>query len=391
MSDKLALGISQSKKRVRAAKRRRPQKPRSLWAKISHSGDKLAFAWPIRQGLYRHLSAQVGNGVQVEDALENYRLRLQRRKHVTADKIVGDISRRMRDGSTLSDALSKWIPTDEVSIINSGELSGNLSKSLDLLVESKRRIASVMRTVKSSMTRPLIYSVAIYAFVWAVGRYVIPDLQFALPEERARGLVAAMFILGHLANSWVAIIPPVAAQIVLGLVFYSLPRWKGRYRVTAERYFPYNFYRDIHGYAWLMGFTALLRAGMADVTILKNQFAHATPWLHERLHAIWWRMDNGSSLPAALMAKGKGKGGMPPFGFPNPDVVDDISSMAGFSDFPERITKVASTWAEELEETTKARAARFGFYAEMVMYGLMTLLMLAVNAMSDQLANVPSA
>jgi len=82
---------------------------------------------------------------------------------------------------------------------------------------------------------------------------------------------------------------------------------------------------------------------------------------------------------------------MPPFGFPNPDIIDDIDSMAGFSDFPERISKVASIWAEDLEESTRARAARFGFWAEMVMYGLMALLMLAVNAMSDQLANVPAA
>ncbi len=278
------------------------------------------------------MSAQVGNTVPVEAALENYRLRLQRRKQVTADKIVGDISRRMRDGSTLADALSKWIPADEVSIINSGELSGNLAKSLDLLVESKRRIANVMKTVKSSMIRPLIYSVAIYAFVWVVGRYVIPDLQFALPEERAKGLVAGMFVTGRLANSWVAIIPPVIGQVLLGWIAYSLPRWKGPWRVTAERYFPYNFYRDINGYAWLMGFTALLRAGMADVSILKNQCEHAAPWLHERLHALWWRMDNGSSLPAALMAKGKG--GMPPFGFPNPDIIDDIGSMAASQTSP---------------------------------------------------------
>lgn len=386
-SIKAKLGVSKTKQ-SKTAKRPRPQKPRGLWARISHFGDKIIFAWPVRQGLYRHLSAQVGNTVGVEAALDSYRSRLQRRNQVTADKIVGDISRRMRDGSTLADALSKWIPPDEISIISSGELSGTLAKSLDLLVESKRRIANVMKTVKSSMTRPLIYSIAIYAFVWAVGRFVVPDLQFALPEERAKGLVAGMFMMGHLANSWVAIIPPVVGLAVLGMIIYSLPRWKGRFRVSAERHFPYNFYRDIHGYAWLMGFTALLRAGMPDVTILKNQCEHATPWLHERLHSLWWRMDNGSSLPAALMTKGTG--GMPPFGFPNPDIVDDIASMAGFSDFPERITKVASIWADELEETTMARAARFGFYAEMVMYGLMTLLMLAVNAMSSQLANVPS-
>lgn len=365
----------------------RPRKSRGFLAKVTAYGDRLAFAWPVREDFYRHLSAQVGNSIPVETALEVYRQRLQRRKRVSSDKIVGDICRRMRDGSTLANALAKWVPADEVAVISSGELSGNLPRSMELLVESKRRVGNVVKSVKSSMTRPAIYIVAIYLFVWSIGRFVIPDLQVVLPEERAKGLVAGMFIAGRLANSWFAVVPPILLVLFIAIVVRSLPKWRGRYRVVAENYFPYSFYRDIQGYAWLMGFTALLRAGMPDVTILKNQCEHATPWLRERLHALWWRMDNGASLPAALLSKGKN--GMPAFGFPNPDIVDHITSMAGFSDFSERITKVASLWAEELEESTRARADRFGFYAEMVMYGLMTLLMIAVNAMSSQMGSVP--
>jgi hypothetical protein len=78
---------------------------------------------------------------------------------------------------------------------------------------------------------------------------------------------------------------------------------------------------------------------------------------------------------------------MPPFGFPNPDIVDDIASLAGFSDFPVRIKKVASTWAADLEEDMKEKANRFGFYAEAVMYGVITLLIVAVNAMSNQMGS----
>lgn len=369
-----------------AANRSRKTKPRGVWARITHYGDKLAFSWPVRQGLYRHLAAQIGNTVPVEAALESYRKRLQRRKRVSSDKVVADISRRMRDGSTLASALSKWVPADEVSIINSGEMSGGLPKSLELLVDAKRSIANVMKAVKTAMTRPLIYVIAVYAFVWALGTFVIPELRFALPESKARGIVAGMFTAGRLAHSWVAVIPPILGLILLRVVVYSLPRWQGRHRIAAERFFPYSFYRDIQGYAWLMGFTALLRAGMPDVTILKNQCALASPWLKERLHALWWRMDNGSSLPAALLAKGKG--GMPPLSFPNPDVIDDIESMAGFSDFPERISKIADIWAKELEESMKQKAATFGFWAEAVMYGLITVLLVAVNAMSNQLSSV---
>jgi hypothetical protein len=195
-----------------------------------------------------------------------------------------------------------------------------------------------------------------------------------------------MYKFADIANSWVAFIPPVFGIIVVNLIVYSLPRWRGRYRVKAEQYFPYSFYRDIQGYAWLMGFTALLRAGMADVQILKQQADLANPWLSERLRAIWWRMDNGDSLPASLLAKGKG--GMPPFGFPNPNVVDDICSLAGFADFPERITKVASVWANELEKSMNQKAKKFGVWAEALMYGVITLLLAVVNEMTTQMSSI---
>lgn len=375
-----------NKKQLRAvSKPRRDGGSYSLKNKIVKMGDKLAFSWPVREGLYKHLSAQVGNTISIETALDSYRLRLKRRGRVSSDKIVGDICRRMRDGQSLASALANWVPVEEVSIISSGELAGNLPNSLELLIESKRRTNSVINAAKAAMVRPLIYAVAVFVFVWALGRFVVPDLKFALPEERAQGMALAMFKAGNFANSWYAVIPPILVAALIAGVVYSLPRWCGKYRVRAESYFPYSFYRDIQGYAWLMSFTALLRAGMADVVILKLQGKHASPWLLERLNAIWWRMDNGSSLPDALLAKAKGGISL---GFPNPDIVDDISSMAGFSDFPDRISKIAITWAADLEESVRKKATRFGAFAEAVMYAVITLLLISVNSMSEQLTSV---
>lgn len=373
------------KQRHAVSKPGRAKSSQSLKSKLVKYGDTLAFSWPVREGLYKHLSAQVGNTIAIETALDNYRLRLKRRGRMSSDKIVGDISRRMRDGSSLANALAHWIPVEEVSIISSGELSGNLPNSLDLLIESKRRSASVLNAAKAAMVRPLIYAAAVFGFVWFLGRFVIPDLKSALPEERAQGMALAMFKAGNFANSWYAVIPPMLLLMLAAGVIYSLPRWTGKFRVKAENYFPYSFYRDIHGYAWLMSFTALLRAGMADVTILKLQGKHASPWLKERLDAIWWRMDNGSSLPDALLAKAKG--GLP-LGFPNPEIVDDIASMSGFSDFPERISKIAITWAVELEESVRQKATKFGAIAEAAMYGVIALLLVSVNSMSEQLSTV---
>ena len=42
----------------RPAKRRSKKKGKNTFsARLVRAGDKLAFAWPIREGLYRHLAA----------------------------------------------------------------------------------------------------------------------------------------------------------------------------------------------------------------------------------------------------------------------------------------------------------------------------------------------
>lgn len=355
----------------------------SLSTRLTQWADRAAFSWKVREALYRHLSAQIGNGVPVEMALDKFCARLKRQKKPSSEKIVMDVSRRMKDGSSLCVALQNWVPPDESSVIEAGELAGTLPNSLNLVVEAKRRIARVQSAIISGLTAPAIYVVAIYAMLWTIGRFVVPSLQQAMPSEKAQGLVYALYIAGDFANSWFALLPPFVVVVFGVVVIRSLPRWKGSRRIVAENFFPYSFYRDIQGYTWLMSFTALLRAGMPDVEILKRQKGRASPWLHERLHAFWWRMDNGSSFPEALLSPGKG--GVPAFGFPNPDVVDDISSLAGFSDSSDRIAKLAIQWADELEEATLAKAKKAGTAVELFMYSVMGFLMIAINSLSTQM------
>jgi len=351
------------------------------------AGDQLAFNWKIREVLYHHLAAQVSNGISVEIALFKFRSRLQRRNKVTSDKIVAEAIRKMRNGSSFANAISQWIPEDERGIISSGELSGNLPKSLDLLVEAKRRITRVKGAFRSAVVSPIIYGIAVYAVLWVIGSEVVPSLQLILPKNQAQGLAYGLFVGGELANSFWALVPLTLVTAAIGSIAYSLPRWTSKYRIIAENYFPYSFYRDINGYMWLMSFSALLRAGMTDVKALKFQSEMANPWLKERLYTLWWRMENGTSLSDSLLAKGKNK--MPGFGFPNPDIVDDITSLADFPDFPEKISTLAMQWADDLEAASLARARAAGFWMEMFMYAVMGLLMISINSLSAQLGKGP--
>lgn len=355
--------------------------------RLNSAADRLMFNWPVRESLYKHLAAQVSNGIAIEIALDSYQLRLERNKKISSQMIVRSISKKMRNGSTFSNAIANWIPQDELSIISSGELSGDLPKSLTLAVEAKRRMIRINKVMKSAMSSPLIYAIMVYALLWGIGGYVTPGLQQTLPKESASGTIYMLYVAGDIANSWWVIIPPLLVITIIYIINKSLPRWTGKYRIKAEKYFPYSFYRDINGYKWLMGFVALLQAGMPDVEILKRQAKNSTPWMKERLDELGHRMINGKSLSAALLHSGKN--GMKPFGFPNPDIIDDIASFSGFDDFSERISLVAQQWSEELESKTMERAKFYGFVLEIFMYGVMGFLMIAINSMSTQMGNVP--
>ncbi len=364
----------------------RSQKQKGLLARITLAADRNVFNWQVREALYRHLSAKIGNGIPVEVALETFRIRLQRKKRVSSAKIIANAIRKMKDGSSLANALAQWVPQDEVGVIQSGELSGNIPKALELVIGAQRRIMRVNKAIKTAAIAPAVYAIAVYGTVWGIGRYVTPDLEKVLPKEQAHGIVYGLYASGDFANSWYAVIPPIVLACIVYLIIRSFPRWTGRKRIFAEQYFPYSFYRDMQGFKWLMSFSAVLAAGMPDVGIISRQIKSSSPWLRERLQSYLWRMENGVSLPKALMETGSK--GMPAYGFPNPDIVDDIDSLYGFPDFPEKIAVLAQQWAEDIEVSTMEKAKIAGFWMEMAMYGVIVLLAVAINEMSAQLQSV---
>lgn len=92
-------------------------------------------------------------------------------------------------------------------------------------------------------------------------------------------------------------------------------------------------------------------------------------------------MVNGEGLANALRHVG--------FDFPNPDMIDDIASMADFDDFPTRIMKRTTQWADDLEQSVKAKIKILGFCFDMVMYGLILIVLLGMNSLSVQMGSVP--
>lgn len=350
-----------------------------------------AFNWTRRSTFYAHLATQVGNAVPIKSALTGFLPRLERENTAQSKrvkKIVLSILHAMNDGHSFADSLKRWIPNEEMALISSGELSGRLPDSLETIIDAQERVNRVRQAAVGAMVAPTVYIGVVFLFLWAIGTQVVPALAQALPKAKARGSVWVLYTLGDIAGSAWAFVPLVLLALAIVAVRWSLPRWGGKNRIFAERFLPYSFYRDMHGFSWLMGLASLLRAGVTDVKILEYQIRTANPWLKERLRDFHRFMQDGKSLSEALISKTQSR---PPFGFPNPNIVDDIASFDGFHDFPEKVMARARKWANTLEESTQAFAKRIGFAVEMVLYAVMFFLVYASNELSEQLGHLPGA
>lgn len=343
--------------------------------------NRKAFNWSVRSTLYRHMSVQIDNNVNQVAALEGFKQRLQREKRKSCVFVVNDIIRRMKNGAQLSNALRLWIPKEEALTINGAEMAGNISSAFELLLQSHDRILNVRRSMVSAFTTPVIYLLAIYGMLWAIGMYFLPSIKDVVPESNVHGIGALLYMLGDFAISPWMLIPLIICAVAIGLILWALPNWISLYRIVAERFFPFSFYRDIQSYIWILTFASMLQAGMSDTKILLDQSRAASPWLKQRLLAIRKRMVNGEGLASALKNT--------KFEFPNMDMIDDIASMADFDDFPKRIMKRTVQWGHEMEINVKTRIRTIGFAFNILMYGLILLILLGMNSLSVQMGNIP--
>src|SRR5262249_17932784 len=87
------------------------------WGKLSDAADRKAFNWKTREALYAHIAAQVENGVAIETALDDFSESLGELGRKSAQTLVDNVSRRMREGMPLRKSIEIAVPREEVALI----------------------------------------------------------------------------------------------------------------------------------------------------------------------------------------------------------------------------------------------------------------------------------
>ncbi|WP_321935266.1 type II secretion system F family protein [Paraburkholderia sp. J8-2] len=336
-------------------------------------------SWGLRRQFYEQTAEQLRNENNLTDILDGFRNRLARRGRKKKAEVVRQITRRIKNGETLVDAMRGNLSPLERDLLSTGvHIGSQLPEAMDLIVEVRDRSSDMMRKIGASFLAPLVYLVSLYITLFVVGDSVIPAFSAIVPTERWTGWAFVLYLLGSVATGWA--VPLVVTSFVACLAgsFLALPRWTGngaiKGRAFFDKYVPlFAEYRELQGFTWLMAYAALYSSGVPDEAALASQIRSATPWLASRLQPLRLALKNGSRIDDAMRLTG--------FGFPSEDLIDEIGSYVGSPSFGERITGVARHYAKRLERRMLMKIALTSAFFTGVMFFAVFVVQMGSNAL----------
>jgi len=187
------LDVHPAKDRPKSILSKSIQSPFQFRSKVSGT-DVIVFT--------RQLADLVDAGVPI---MRSLKLILDQTKNPNMHTLVDDMQTAVRDGSTLSDALGRHkqaFPALYVSMVRSGELSGNLDGVLKRLTELLERDSEITSQVKSSLAYPgFVMGIGILTIV-VMMTFVIPKIT-VIYDDMDQTLPVPTIILMNMSNIFV--------------------------------------------------------------------------------------------------------------------------------------------------------------------------------------------
>jgi type II secretory pathway component PulF len=237
-------------------------------------------------------------------------------------------------GETLAEALSGWIPTDELTIIATGETSGRIPEALRNVAILHGQGEELRGAISRAFSYPLFLVVGLVGLFWLLDSLLVQRIMamhFAPATEALQDFADACALVKRLT--------PMIVILVLGSIggmVWALPNFNAPIRIVLDRYFPFNIYRAWNGASFLIALAALMRAGVPLGRAFRNIEQTGSPWLRVRVAAARRQVIAGSTLGEALMLSG--------FEFPDPRIARDLSVMGDRMDLPDVLERITNRW-----------------------------------------------
>ena len=302
------------------------------------------------------------NGIPVSDAVESQIALARRKKDSISLKILRQIKRALSSGQTLSDGVRSFISADEYTLLQNAERTGGLTKAIENLLRLEREKKSARTTLIESISQPLIVLMVAFGLFYYIGASVLPPIISFVGEENLTGGAGLMVAFSRAVRSPLFLVFVIAFFVLLGVVFFTLPVWTGRWRLYAEKLPPWSIYREYVGIMFLTSVSVMVSSGVPVMQALKQMLPSASPYLKERLRKIILLMSEGKSFGEALYESR--------YNFPSEEIAYDMLIFSRYPSMERKLFEMVEDRLDALKHSLKRNAKAVGTLLEFVVYAL---------------------
>lgn len=332
------------------------------------------FSTADRLALYEDLAFLLDNNLKVEKALLAM-IGSYNGKRPPVVYCLEDMLIALRQGKSIDQGLNTWVPQQEAAILSAGAQDGDLAAALYRAITVVKGMAEMKTAVISTLAYPSLMLGTTFAMMNMVKVYFLPRLESLSPRENWHGALWWLSVISEFLVDHLAILGLMALVFIL-FVVWSMPNLTGRARqYVFDRLPPWRVYRDVQGVAFLLNFSALMRADVKTENAIDMLSRHAPPWLYERLAATQRQVRQGNHLGPALRNAG--------YGFPSPRAIDKLVLLTDGDNSEIIIENFARAWLVQTVVRIKRTATVLSNLALATNAGYMILIVLATQNLND--------
>jgi type II secretory pathway component PulF len=332
------------------------------------------FTTTDRLTLYEDLAFLLDNDQKIEKALLGMVASFGNKRPPVVF-CLEDTLTALRQGKSVDQGLAKWIPRQEAAILSAGVQDGKLAAALYRAINVVKGMGDMKSAMLSTLAYPMLLMGTTFSMMKMVTVYFLPRLGSLAPRENWSG---ALWWLANISELFVnnAIVLGILLTLFIGFVIWSLPNLTGKTRQhILDRMLPWSVYRDVVGVAFLLNFSALMRAEIKTENALEMLSHYAPPWLYERLAATQRQVRQGNHLGLALRNAG--------YGFPSPRAIDKLVLLTEGDNAEIIIENFARSWLVKSVERIKRTATLLSYAGLAINAGYMILILLATQNLTD--------
>lgn len=339
---------------------------------------KEGFDQKKREELYHRMIALRDTGMPIEEVLEHcYKVASEDGEKPKAKMalILEDVLAKKLDGSSLAEAFSAWLPTDDLMIIEAVQDSTYFSKGLlDYLVinEKKRKIK---RTIIAGSIMPLIMISLTIGMAYYFGAVVVPMIEESMPSENWRGMALFLKGFGFFAQNMAIPIVLVVAAVV-GVIVSLLPKWAGAGRTVADRFPIFSTYKVYTGISFLVALSSLTSSGVDVEDSLLKLKKRSNPYVRHRIDLIYANKMNGDNLGAAMHRSGTD--------WPDRTMNLSIKIFAETRDISSQLSRLATSWVDESQLKVTRNMAIVSFAGLILVFSVLLGFMGGTFSLNNQ-------